>query len=210
MSQVCTTAENDRRSPGAAGRGAERTCAGCRSVDAREALLRLAYVPGDELVLIPDVASKLGGRGVWVHPQWRCFKAVARGGAARSLRERVQVDAGRLAGLARLQLERRIEGLLLAALRTRRLTVGTDAVFQALAACTPALLLVAKDAAGRRTELVARSEREGVPWLELFEKHALGRLLGRDALGFLAVTDRQIAREIQDAAQRLAGLSEDG
>jgi ribosomal protein L7Ae-like RNA K-turn-binding protein len=88
--------------------------------------------------------------------------------------------------------------------------MGTDAVHEALLAGAPRLLLVAKDAAGRRDELVQQANVRRVPVVELSSKGALGHLTGKETLGFLAILDAHIAREIAASARWLAGLSEDG
>ena len=188
----------------------ERTCAGCREQAARAELLRYAHVGQAGLVMVPDFAARLGGRGVWVHPRASCLKRATRGGFARSLRQSVEVDFVTLQEQSCGQLARRLEGLLLAAARRRGLALGTDVTRLAVAACTAHVLLVAKDAAGRRDDLVALATERNVPVIELFTKEQLGHLLGKDSLALLAVLDRQIAREIADSARWLAGLSEDG
>ncbi|MDB4977561.1 MAG: putative nucleic-acid-binding protein [Myxococcaceae bacterium] len=188
----------------------ERTCAGCREHAERAALLRYAHVPGHQPVIVPDFFNRLGGRGVWVHPHGGCLKRAVRGGFARSLRGQVELDLADLREQARGQLERRLSGLLLAAQRRRALALGTDATRLAVAACKAHLLLVAKDAAGRRDDIVAFATERSVQVTELSTKEELGRLTGKDSLALLAVLDRQIAREISDSARWLAGLSEDG
>jgi predicted RNA-binding protein YlxR (DUF448 family) len=188
----------------------ERTCAGCRAHAERGEMLRFVHVPEHEPPLVADLGARLGGRGVWVHPRGTCLMRAVRGGFARSLRTRVEVDFAALRAMAHAQLTRRISGLLLAAQRRRVLALGTDAVRLALAACAAHLLLVAKDAAGRRTELVSTANERNVQVIELSTKDELGHLTGKDSLGFIAVLDVPIAREISDSARWLAGLSEDG
>ncbi len=189
---------------------AERTCAGCRERGAREALLRFAYLPGQEPALVPDFGARLGGRGLWVHARAACLRRAARGGFARAARGALALDFASLRAQAAGQLERRIAGLLLAAQRRRATALGTDAVRLALAACTAHLLLVAKDAAGRRDEIMSHADERSVPTIELFSKDELGRLMGKDSVGLLALLDARIAREVADSARWLAGLSEDG
>lgn len=187
-----------------------RTCAGCREREARDELLRFAYVPDFTPCIVPDFGGRLGGRGVWVHARAACLRRAIRGGFARALRMRVECDFEALRAQGCAQLERRIQGLLLAAKRRRALALGTDAARLSLAACTAHLLLVAKDAAGRRDEIVAHARERSVPVIELSEKGQLGHLTGKDTLALLAVLDVQMAREIADSARWLAGLSEDG
>lgn len=188
----------------------ERTCVGCRIHAERDELFRFTLVPGFEPPLVPDLAGRLGGRGAWVHPRKACLAKACRGGFARAFKQSLQIQANDLAEIAKGQLIRRIQGLLLAALRRRQVSVGTDAVLEALATCPVSLLLVAKDAAGRREDVVARASERRVQVTELFDKASLGRLTQRDELGFVAVLEPQIAREIADSARWLAGLSEDG
>jgi predicted RNA-binding protein YlxR (DUF448 family) len=188
----------------------ERTCVGCRTHDESSALLRIAHLPDHAPSLIPDLHAKLGGRGLWLHPSASCLHKAVRGGFARALRKAVVIAPEDLLGPLQTQLTRRIQGLLLAALRRRRATVGTDAVLEAIATCPVGLLLVAKDAAGRRKDVISRALERRVRVVELFDQEALGRLTQRDALSFIAVLEPQIAREIADASRWLAGLSEDG
>lgn len=187
----------------------ERTCAGCREVAPAGDLLRLSHLEGHEPPVVPDLSGKLGGRGVWLHPRRACVQtAVRRGGLSRSLRAPVQLDLGELlAGLV-AQLEARERGLLLAAVRKRATSLGTDASRQALTTGAACLLVVANDAAGRRDELRALAERRRCPVLERFDKRSLGRLAGRETLGIMAITDAGIASEIGSCARQLAGLAE--
>lgn len=186
----------------------ERTCAGCRERDAAHALLRFA-AHGEPVRLVPDPRRRLPGRGVSVHPRRACLaRAVKGGGFARSLRAKVVVDLDELAGLVLSQYEARIEGLLLAALRKRAVALGGDAARAALREGAVATLLLARDGAGRRDELVGLAAERGVPVVEHGTKSKLGRLVGRDELGVLAILDERIASELAAVASRAADLSE--
>jgi predicted RNA-binding protein YlxR (DUF448 family)/ribosomal protein L7Ae-like RNA K-turn-binding protein len=191
-------------------KGSERTCAGCRAVAARGELVRFVHVEEHTPCLVPDLADRLPGRGVSVHPTRACLSKAVRGGFARSLKRAVQVEASDLEGLLRGQYERRLEGLLLAALRRRKVALGTDAAREALTAGAVSLLLVAKDAAGRRDEVCALADERAVRVVEVGDKSRLGHLTGKETLGLIAVLDRDIAREIAATARALGGLSEDG
>lgn len=190
----------------------ERTCAGCRVIDARDALFRLAAIEDEgRVVLVPDLGGKLGHRGVSVHPRRECVTLAARrGGFARALRREIHVDPQSLCITMHGQVMRRVEGLLLAAVRRRAVALGTDAVLVTLRAGAAELILVAKDAAGRREDLLEEARKRQVPALELSDKAGLGRLTGRATLGVIALLDGQMAREISVCARLLTGLSEDG
>jgi predicted RNA-binding protein YlxR (DUF448 family) len=179
-------------------------------VAARGELLRFVHVPDHDPCLVPDLAGRLAGHGVWIHPKRECLRRAVRGGFARALKAGVTVDAAQLTKLAQDQNDRRVQGLLLAAMRRHEVALGTDAVREALLAGAPCLLLVAKDAAGRREELIQIANARRVPVVEFASKDALGQLTRKETLGFLAVLDAPIAREIAASARWLAGLSEDG
>ncbi len=188
----------------------ERTCVGCRAKDARDALVHFAVRP-EPPRLAPDPDHRLGGRGVSIHPRRACFEAaVRRGGLARALGGPVDMDAGALAELARSWYRRRIEGLLIGAARSKNLSLGTDAVREAMHAGGVQLLVVASDAAGRREELERAAERLGRACVVFGTKASLGRLLGRDEVGVVAIGDGRIAAEVVRANARATSLSEDG
>ncbi|HJL20380.1 MAG TPA: DUF448 domain-containing protein [Sandaracinaceae bacterium LLY-WYZ-13_1] len=186
-----------------------RTCVGCREEDGRDDLLR--FVVRDEAPrLVPDVRRRLPGRGVSVHPTRACMeRAVAKGGFARALRGKVDATAAELCEMARLQYERRLEGLVAAALRNGSVAVGTDAVRAALSDARVRLLVVAADAAGRREELSAHAERLGHRCVVFGTKAKLGGLFGRAEVGVLAILDEGIAREVAQAATRAMQLAEE-
>lgn len=135
--------------------------------------------------------------------------AVRGGGFARALRRPVAADAAALGELARRQYERRGEGLVLAAARTRHVAVGTDAVREALGRQQIGLLVVASDAANRRQELEAAVERLGRRSVVFGTRESLGRLFGRHAVGVLAILDARIADSLVHVAACVAALSED-
>jgi predicted RNA-binding protein YlxR (DUF448 family)/ribosomal protein L30E len=177
-----------------------RTCAGCRQRDAQDALLRFVHVEG---TLVPDPRRRLPGRGVSAHPTRKCIeRAVERGGFARGLGHKVEANATELCRTAAVQYERRAEGLLLAARRSRALALGTESVKRALDAGTVALLVVAKDAAGRRAELEGRAARA----VSMSTKEHLGRLMGRAEISVMAILDVGIAEEVAATAARATQL----
>lgn len=186
----------------------ERTCAGCRRRDARSALLRLVLEQADAPRLLPDVQRRLPGRGISVHPTRACIQRAARGGFARAVRGPLSVEPAELCSQAAAQYRKRMTGLLLAASRSRRIAVGTEAVKRSLTDGTSSLVLFASDAAGRREDLGALAERQGVPCASDGDKAELGRLFGRAELGVLSILDDGIAAEVAVAAARAAELSE--
>jgi hypothetical protein len=183
----------------------ERTCVGCRERDDRDALVR--FVLGPDGRLVADATRRLPGRGVSAHPRRSCIEAATRrGGFARAFGAPVEADADVLAGQLVAQLERRIDGLLVAAKRAGHLALGTEAVRGEMRGDGRLLLVVAADAAGRREEIERAAERLGDDCIVYGDKSSLGRLFGRDEVGVLAIDDRGIAKEIARAAACISGL----
>ena len=130
------------------------------------------------------------------------------GGFSRSLRTNLSVDLDELCGMIALGYEARIAGLLGSALRTRRVSLGTDATKAALRDGSAQLVIFAADAAGRRDELCGFAERQNVPVTVHGTKSELGRLTRRPELGVLAILDNRIASELSTVASRAQDLSE--
>jgi predicted RNA-binding protein YlxR (DUF448 family) len=186
----------------------ERTCAGCRQHDAREALVRLAVSEDVSTPLVPDLRGRLGGRGVSVHPSRACLTlAVKKGGFARSLSRAVAVDEAALARAIEEQLLGRAKGLLLGGIRAKRIELGTEAVLRTIEAQKIELLVLAHDAAGRSIQLGERVRAAGKPVAVLADKAFLGGLTSRAELGVLAVVDRGIATELGQVAAMLATMT---
>jgi predicted RNA-binding protein YlxR (DUF448 family)/ribosomal protein L7Ae-like RNA K-turn-binding protein len=185
-----------------------RTCVGCRQKDGRLALLRFVLA-GDPPTIVPDLPRRGAGRGVSIHPTRRCLAAAARnGGLGRGLRAGTPVDVDQLAEWARGQYARRFDGLLMAAYRAGHAVLGSDRVREAMASERASLLIVAADASERRAELVSVAERLGRHCIVHSDKATLGRMLGRETVAVIAITDLDIAMELQHATQCAALLAE--
>ena len=86
--------------------------------------------------------------------------------------------------------------------------LGTEAVRDAIRHKRAELLLVARDSAGRRNEILRSADQLADRCLVLGDKEELGRLFGRTTLGVLAVLDRPVADELSFAARCAADLAE--
>lgn len=188
----------------------ERRCIGCQQRGDRDDLLRFVLV-GDPPSVVPDVRRRGGGRGASTHARYACVSgAVKGGGFQRAFKRKLRLSAPELAGWARGQYLRRIDGLLTTASRVPgALSLGSDAVREQMRTAAPALLVVAEDAAGRREELSRSAERLGARCAVFGDKQHLGALFARPELGVIAVMDAGIAEAIREAAQRVADLAEE-
>jgi predicted RNA-binding protein YlxR (DUF448 family)/ribosomal protein L7Ae-like RNA K-turn-binding protein len=223
-----TTASEVRRAG-----GRTRTCVGCNErVEILSAgparLIRFILGPGGEVAVDPKGGGF--GRGAHVHPRRECVERAARAGLLRATKgaARTVVDAGEsgiaeplaAAALARAiqrSMDRRVEGLLATAVRSRQLARGADAVTGACQRGEAALVVVACDAAAAAdlTE-VRRAVAEGraVAW---GTKERLGAIVapravrsrlgappephGTEGVGVVAIVSRTIAEALQAAVQ---------
>jgi predicted RNA-binding protein YlxR (DUF448 family)/ribosomal protein L7Ae-like RNA K-turn-binding protein len=184
-----------------------RTCVGCRQRDDRGALLRFV-VAGDPPQAVPDVSRRATGRGASVHPRRRCIDAAVRSGALRrALRAELVTNADELVLWASGQYGRRVDGLLTAAYRSGAAVIGTERVRDVIAAKRAAVLVVAGDATENRQELMRAAERLGGSCLVHGDKASLGRLFGRETVAVVAIVDRDIATELQNAARCAAEIA---
>jgi predicted RNA-binding protein YlxR (DUF448 family)/ribosomal protein L7Ae-like RNA K-turn-binding protein len=211
---------------------AVRTCAGCRAEAPRDALLRFAIRPFAEGLsaterLVPDTQRRLPGRGVSVHPTRSCLEAATRkGGFAKALaaagggapgKGGFRFDVSALAEAAAERYRQRVEGLLGAGARSRKVLLGTEAVRQRLRAQADSggdggakvrMLVLARDAAGRSEELGAKADALGGRVVVFGDKSDLGAVFGRAELGIVAVLDEGLAEEVARSARFAADLAE--
>ncbi|MEM9730398.1 MAG: DUF448 domain-containing protein [Myxococcota bacterium] len=192
----------------AAKRTTQRMCAGCGARTDAGALVRLVVGPSPPFVAV-DLGRRLGGRGISVHPTRRCVdRALKKGSLAKALGGPSSVTLESVVSAMIDQFGQRIEGLLSAALRKRRVAVGTDAVRAALSRREGDLLLVAGDARGRAVELRKGATAIGCATAAWGTKASVGQMFSRQELGVVLVTDRGIARAILECLTHIEALSE--
>lgn len=169
-------------------RGRVRTCVGCGERIEGDAgdLIRLVLGPEGEIAV--DARGGAFGRGAHVHARPACLDRAARSGLARSTKgkaatvlsedgEALPLHAGSLARVIQEAMDRRIEGLFAAAVRSRQLAFGADAVTGACQRGDAALVVVARDAAAAAELTEVRravSEGRAVAW---GDKQRLGRIV---------------------------------
>ncbi|MEO7329152.1 MAG: YlxR family protein [Minicystis sp.] len=211
-------------------RGRTRSCVGCAERvdldDRAGALLRLIVSPAGEVAV--DARGGGFGRGAHVHPRPSCLRLAAEKGLSRSAKCKVhtvllevasvgspeEAGAGSSLPLSGASLgraikeaeDRRIEGFLSAAVRSRQIALGSEAVSGACYKNDRVVVLVATDAPGM-TELpeVQRAIEEGraVSW---GTKEQLGVLVygqhpragGVSVLGLLS---RNLGEAVREAVQ---------
>ena len=67
----------------------QRTCVGCRIIQAKRNLIRLVRTPEGVLV---DETGKLAGRGAYLHDRRSCWEQGLRGALARALKAELTLE----------------------------------------------------------------------------------------------------------------------
>jgi len=162
--------------------GPLRTCIATGEMAAPERMIRFVVGPDSEVV--PDLARRLPGRGLWVKAERAVVeRAVARRLFARAARAPAKAGEDLPDRVERLLLERALADLGRAR-RAGRAVAGFVKVEQMIGRGRAGLLVVAGDADG---DGVAKLEASRLPLVRLGDAATLGGIFGRDHAVYAAV-----------------------
>jgi hypothetical protein len=189
-------------------RSRERRCIVSGEIMPDSRLVRFVAAPDGQVV--PDVAAKLPGRGLWVTATRKAVaQAVEKKLFGRAAKANVMADAG-LADRTEKALTARMLGDLGIARRSGALVLGFDNVLRALdSARPPALMIEASDGSkdGKRKLYNAAHARGMKPQvLECLTSAELGLALGRENVIHAAVQPGGLAERLTFDAERLQGF----
>jgi uncharacterized protein len=165
----------------------------------------LRFVVGPEGRIVPDIAGKLPGRGLWLTARRDIVAAaVTKRLFARAARQPVIVDDDLAERVEALLAERCCDQIGLAR-RAGQAVMGFAKVEAALAQGKAAVLLAAADgAADGRMKL--RALAPGLPLVEQLSGAELGAAFGREYVVHAALAPGRIAQALIAGAARLAGF----
>ncbi len=187
----------------AADAGNTRRCLVSRETLPRERLVR--FVVGPEREIVPDVAGRLPGRGLWLQSRRDIVeRAVAANAFARAARGPVAVPDG-LADRVESLLAARCIDLIGFARRAGGALAGFEAVRRALERGGAALLLVAADGSVRQRGRLPLP-RTGGRIVDVLAAAELGSAFGRGAVTYAALGPGRIGERVRTEAARLAGF----
>jgi predicted RNA-binding protein YlxR (DUF448 family) len=171
---------------------------------AKERMIRFVVAP--DRLLVPDLAARLPGRGIWLSARGDVIEtARTRGAFAKAARGSVTVPPDLLSVL-QSALVRRIGDHLGLARRAGQAVAGFAKAREWLQTGRAALMVQAVDgSADERARLIGAWPGPVVSPLSAAE---LGAIFGRDHAVHVAVADGKLAERIHQEAARLAGLRE--
>src|SRR5690625_1982972 len=171
----------------------------------QDSLLR--FVVGPEGELVPDLAGRLPGRGLWIRPERDLLaRAVAQGLFARAARAPVLVPSDLIERVG-AALRRRCQDRLSMARRAGEAVYGYDKVRSLLEKASAALLLQAIDGSqGQRNKLrtLGQSRKADLEVMEILTAVELGDALGRGPCVHVALLPGGLAERLMLDGARLA------
>jgi hypothetical protein len=181
----------------------QRRCIATGEIHDRSSLLRFVVEPNGELV--PDIASRLPGRGLWLTPRRDILEsAIARRLFARSARRAIITPVGFADRVEALLVQRCLDTIGLGR-RAGLAVAGFEKAREALRTGKATLLLLALDGTegGRRK---IRALGRGLPAAIVLTAAEMGAIFGRDHVVNIAIGDRRLSDRLITVAQKIAGF----
>ena len=189
----------------------ERSCLGCRKVKAKAELLRFVIAPDQSLV--PDILSKLPGRGAYTCFNRRCLKeALKRNQFARTFKIAVQVvDPDQYTAIVETRLEERIASYVALANKAGKVISGSDMVLEAIKRNNAGLVLIATDISTEIGQKIASSaSRASIPCYRVLNRDKVGALLGKGLRSAVAIQPGDFVTVVKKEIERFRNFSEEG
>jgi uncharacterized protein len=181
----------------------QRRCIATGEIHDRSSLLRFVVGPNGELV--PDMASRLPGRGLWLTPRRDILeRAIARRLFARSARRAVKTPSGFADRVEALLVQGCLDAIGLGR-RAGHAVAGFEKVREAVRTGKATLLLLALDGTeGGRWKI--RTLGRGLPVAIVLTAAEMGAIFGRDHVVNIAVGDGRLSDRLITVAQKIAGF----
>lgn len=186
--------------------GPERKCIATGEVRPRHEMVR--FVIGPENQIVPDIAEKLPGRGIWVSADRAALdKAIGKGLFRKAARQAVTLPDD-LPGVVEEQLAQRVVNLISLARKGGKAVSGYEKVKGWLSKDEAEILIQASDGSERgKTKLSTPYRGSFIGWLSAEE---LGRAFGRQTVIHAVLGAGGLAKRVVEEASRLKGLRVSG
>ena len=183
--------------------GLDRKCIATGEAQSRDGLIR--FVAGPDGAVVPDLAEKLPGRGVWVCATREALtKAVEKRLFSRGLKTKIEAPADLPDTVERL-LTRRLTDSVALARKAGAAVCGFERVRDTLAGGRVALLFGASDGAeGGKSKL--KGLADGAKTCSALSSAELGLAFGRETVIHAALLQGGVTKRVLREAERLAGF----
>jgi hypothetical protein len=185
--------------------GPLRRCAVTRERLPKEQMIR--FVIGPDRQVVPDIAAKLPGRGIWLSARGDVIETARKRGAfAKAARGQVTVPPD-LSAVLCMALTRRIGDTLGLARRAGQATFGFVKAREWLVAGRVGLVIEARDGSGEERARFLGGRAADFPVVMPLDGAQLGAVFGRDHVVHVVVAPGRLASMLRVEAERLAGLA---
>ena len=184
----------------------ERRCISTGATGPKPGLIR--FVLGPESVIVPDIARKLPGRGIWVSADRKALdKAVAKGLFARAAKRPVNLPAD-LAAQTEAALLRRVLDLISLSRKAGESVAGFEKVKDWLEKGRASVLIQASDGSERgKSKLWPPEPDDGRDvFIGCLSAREIGLAFGREHVIHAALAAGGLSTRVVEDAARLAGL----
>lgn len=182
---------------------AERRCVVTGETRPKSGLVR--FVVGPDGAIVPDVAGRLPGRGIWVSADRAVLEKAVRSGAfSRAARAKVEVPEGLIDQLEHLLVERLI-GLVSLARKGGGAVAGYEKTLALLRSGKAGALLQASDGSPAQKEKLRPPGGEDRR-VECLTSDELGLAFGRENVIHAALVSGGLAERVVQEAPRLAAI----
>ncbi|MCC0063390.1 MAG: RNA-binding protein [Defluviimonas sp.] len=187
--------EKDREEP-------DRRCIVTGDAQPKAGLIRFVVSP--EGVVVPDLAGKLPGRGIWVTADRGAIETASRKGLFARAAKAPASAPENLAGMVEIGLARRVVDLVSLARKAGLAVAGFEKVKGWLADGKARVLLQASDGSERGKGKLWTPE--GGRWFGCLTAAELGLAFGRDSVIHGALGAGGLSRRVVEEAAKLSGL----
>jgi len=184
-------------------RGPLRRCIVTRETGPKETMLRFVLSPGRQLV--PDLAGRLPGRGMWLSARADVLERAQARGAFSKAAKGLVIPPPDLRARIEQGLRARLRDHVGLARRAGQAVCGFQQVREWLQSGRAGLLVEAAD--GSAAERRRLQGGHDTPVVDLLTAEELGAVFGRDHAVHVAIASGRIATIISQEAGRLAGIS---
>jgi len=193
------------------GKDPQRSCISCRTTRDKKDLLRFVLAP--DLTLVPDLLSKLPGRGAYTCLNRECLSGAAQKGQfARAFKGEVKFEGpGLLIEQIVIRLHERIGSYLALSNKAGKVVSGSDRVMESIKKKKSGFVFIAIDIS---TEIGAKvlemANRFDVPHIAIFNKDRLGAFIGKGLRSVVSIEHGGFVDKITMEVAKYRNLLEGG
>ncbi len=167
----------------------------------------IRFVVGPDRRIVPDLAARLPGRGIWLSARADVLEtARTRGAFAKAARGPVTLPPDLSSGL-KAALTRRIGDTIGLARRAGQAVAGFSRAGEWLATGRAALVVEANDGSPEERARFLGQWADKVAVVAPLDRSSLGAVFGRDHVVHVAIAPGRLAEALRIEAERLAGLT---